>query len=179
MLDIAGRLADGWLPTRMSVEEYGEKLNTIKRVGAAHGRDMSQFTPSMYTYLVIDEDHEVCHKLLDTPIIKSYCMIPPPEIFAKCGAEHPLGKTYGLLDYIPSHFSREAALEAIGKIPRKVSEYFIMHGTPDDVVKELKEFAKVGLQHVVLENITFLGDLSKVRSSYACMSEVVKQVTVA
>ncbi|TAK27073.1 MAG: LLM class flavin-dependent oxidoreductase [Chloroflexota bacterium] len=175
MLDICARCADGWLPTFMPIEEYGRKLAQILELAKGYGRDTSDFHGSLWTYLVVDEDHEECHRILENPIIKNYAMIAPTEMFAKHGAEHPLGPDrVGLRDYIPTHFGREEALDAIRRIPAGVAQEFIMHGTPDELIAQLEDYADHGLQSIVMANISFMGKMSKLSSSYKHLLKVME-----
>lgn len=175
MLDICAHYADGWVPTFMSVEEYGQKMARIMELAKDYGRDTSQFQGSLFTYIVVDQDHAECHRILENPIIKNYAMIAPNELFAKYGVEHPLGPQYnGLRDYIPTHFGREEALDTIRRIPWGVTQEFIMHGTPDELIAQLEGYAAHGLRSIVLANVSFLGEMAKLRSSFAHLQKLVE-----
>ncbi|TAK31094.1 MAG: LLM class flavin-dependent oxidoreductase [Chloroflexota bacterium] len=177
MLRMTGELADGWLPTKMEPDEYGEKLQIVRNAAKAVDRDPDAITPAMWTYLVIDEDPQACEALLDTLLIKALCLCLPAAAFERHGCKHPLGDNfYGLTDYIPTRYGREEALAAINKIPHEVVKEGIMHGTPDDLAQQIDALAEKGLEHIVLWNITFTGDMSKMRSSYQLMSDLVKRV---
>jgi hypothetical protein len=63
-------------------------------------------------------------------------------------------------------------MEAIAKIPHKICNDTILHGTPDEVIGKIEQYSKVGLEHIVLTNITFMSDISKVKSSFNGMKKV-------
>ncbi|MGH2726375.1 MAG: LLM class flavin-dependent oxidoreductase [Actinomycetota bacterium] len=177
MLEITGRLADGWLPTRMSPAEYASRLGTIRAAAEKAGRDFSAFTPGLWAYTVIASDHEESHRILNETLPKGFQLVLPSEEYEKRGYSHPLGtKFQGLRDYIPTHLAKDEALKAIGAIPDEISHDFTLHGTPDDIVAELRDFEAVGVRHAVLWNITFLGDATKIRESYHLLDDVLAQV---
>lgn len=177
MLEITGRLADGWLPTRMSPEDYAVRLGTIRAAAEKAGRDFSTFTPALWAYTVVAADHEESHRILNQTLPKGFQLVLPSEEYEKRGYVHPLGSNFqGLRDYIPTHFSKDRALDAIAKIPDEISHEHTLHGTPDDIVAEIREFEAVGVRHIVPWNITFLGDATKVRESFHLLDDVLASV---
>jgi phthiodiolone/phenolphthiodiolone dimycocerosates ketoreductase len=58
-------------------------------------------------------------------------------------------------------------------VPREVVEETFLWGNVGDVIDKLDEYRKAGVQTVVLWNFTFLGDITKVKSSYSCIDQVV------
>ena len=55
-------------------------------------------------------------------------------------------------------------------VPPAVVEAGVLHGTPEEVAQELATYARVGLRHVVLWNVTFFSDANLIRRSYQLMS---------
>ncbi|MBI2861336.1 MAG: LLM class flavin-dependent oxidoreductase [Chloroflexi bacterium] len=177
LLKLTGRLGDGWCASKVSLRDYGEKLSIIRQAAQESGRDPDAITPSLTAFVVVDRDHETCHKLLDTALIKSWCLALPAEDFERLGFKHPLGETfYGVADYVPSRWSQQEMLELISKIPREVAEEHLIHGTPEDIAERIGQYADKGLRHIMLRNITFFSDMTKVGSSYALLGEVVKYI---
>lgn len=173
MLDITGRLADGWLPVRMRVGEYKARLDRILDVARKAGRDPAAFEPAMFAYTVVDADHEEAHRILDRRIPKGFLLALGSEQFEELGFEHPLGKGfYGLKDYIPTHFDRRRAIEAIDGIPFDVAHEHITHGTPDELATMAREYEAAGCRHVLLLNITYLGDATKLAESFHLLDDV-------
>lgn len=173
MLEITGKLGDGWLPTYMPINEYSKKLRKIESSAKEAGRDPSNIVKGMWAYVITDEDHEECEKMLLSPFAKATALIAPSSMFEELGYEHPLGKNfYGLTDYIPSKLSRGEALEAINKVPKEVCEKVFLFGTPKELVKKIESYVRLGLSHVVLWNSTFLCDPNKLTSSFRCLEKV-------
>ena len=173
MLGITGRMADGWLPTLLSLEEYRKRWSIVEKASLASGRDPQKITHGMWTWLITDPDKAECEKLLDSAFARSIALLAPSEIYEEDGYEHPLGRGfYGLRDYIPNRLSRDEALAALRKVPREVCEKAVMFGSPDQIVKKLEAYEEAGLQHVVLWNATFFCDINKLSTSFHCMDEI-------
>jgi len=62
--------------------------------------------------------------------------------------------------------------DIIRRVPASVAQESTMDGSPDDLCALLEEYAENGLHHVVLANITFMADLSKLRSSYESLARI-------
>lgn len=173
MLAITGRLADGWLPTKMDPEEYREKLAVIRRASQQAGRDADSVTPGMLAYVVVDEDRTVCRKLMNHLLVKGLCLLLPAGVFERFGAEPPLGQqTSGFHDYIPTRVGHDEAVRAMSKVPPEVVAYFTLNGTPEDVAEQIQQLATAGLRHIVLWNVTAFADSSRARSSFQCLEKV-------
>ncbi len=173
MCDLTGRLADGWLPTNFDVSTYKEKLNTIRNSAKKVGRNPNDITPGLWHNIIIDEDHSECDRMLETAFVKNYCLLQSNEYFKQFGITHPLGENfYGLLDYIPTQYNRETMIEALDKIPSKLCQETFLHGTPDEIISKIEAYANVGLKHIVLYNMTYSCDVSKIKSSFGCVKKV-------
>ncbi|MBD3197230.1 MAG: LLM class flavin-dependent oxidoreductase [Candidatus Lokiarchaeota archaeon] len=173
MLNLTGKYADGWLPAYSDPKAYKIKLNHVRNAAKKVGRDPTEITPGLFSYIVIDEDHNACDELIGNPYVKNTLLTLPQSVFEEYGVDHPLGKDfYGLTEYIPTKFDKDSIMEAIGKIPQKLCDDSVLHGTPDDVIGKIEDYAEVGLKHIVLTNITFMNDLSKVKSSFNGMKKV-------
>ena len=146
MCELTGRLGDGWLPTNFNPKDYKERLNIIHNSAKKAGRDPDEITPGLWCNLIIDDEHGECDKLLETPFVKNYCLILPTEHFNKYGINHPLGEDhYGLLDYIPTNYDRETMIKALDSIPFELCNETFLHGTPDEIISRIEEYAKIGL----------------------------------
>ncbi len=175
MLDLTGRLGDGWLPAYSDPESYKFRLNHIKNSAKKANRDPNEIVPALFSFLLIDEEHNVCDDMLENPVIKNQLLTMPPSMYKKYGAIHPFGEDfYGLLEYIPTEYDRKTVLEAIDKIPAKMCDDNTLHGTPDEVISKIEEYAKVGLKHIVFYNTTYLADITKIKSSFGLLKKVLQ-----
>jgi len=173
MLEMTGRLGDGWLPTNLDLNRYREGLRIVRDSAKRAGRDPDEITPALFTRAVLDEDHEECHRMLATPMAKNFALVLPPEMFKRYGVQHPFGENfYGLLELVPTRYDRKMMLDALEKVPAKLCEDHTLHGTPDEVIGQIEKYAKIGLKHVAIFNITFFLDIRKMKSSFGCMKKI-------
>ncbi|MGE3620492.1 MAG: LLM class flavin-dependent oxidoreductase [Acidimicrobiia bacterium] len=176
MLEIAGRLADGWLPTVMKAQDYEARLAKILEARTKAGVERP-FEAGLWAYTCVGESKEDCLRLFEHPMYKVIALQLPAHVYEKHGAPPPLGDgTYGFNDFIPSRFDREQILEVLDKVPVEVVAEAILHGSVDEVVAELKDLEAAGCEHAVLWNVSFLTDAERVGPSFAAMAEVQKQV---
>ncbi|MFX1374602.1 MAG: LLM class flavin-dependent oxidoreductase [Promethearchaeota archaeon] len=175
MCELTGRLADGWLPSNFPLPIYKERLGLIRDSAKKAGRNPDDIIPGLWEIIITDEDHNECDRLLETVYAKNYTLLQSNEYFKRYGISHPLGEEfYGLLDYIPTKFTRETMVEALEKIPSNLCQETFLHGTPEEIISKIEAYAKVGLKHIVLFNITYTCDINKTKSSFGCMKKVLE-----
>jgi phthiodiolone/phenolphthiodiolone dimycocerosates ketoreductase len=175
MCRMAGQLCDGWLPAMVTADEYGEKVQRIKRARAGSDRADDPFTFGLFAFAVITETTEAAEALLSHPFVKGMLLTLPATAYERVGASHPLGEgTMGMLEYIPGRTGREEALSMISAIPDELVREYVLHGTPDDVQRQLEPYAAGGLEHVVFLNVTPLADPFIARESFALMDGMAK-----
>jgi len=173
MLELTGKLGDGWLPVGLDPKEYKESLGKIQSAAKNEGRNPDQITPGIFFQTIIDENRDECDKMLDNPIVKNQMLTCSDEQFKRYGTTHPLGDNYhGMLDYIPSKYDKKTLMEAYEKVPQELIRDITLNGTPDDIIKEIEEFARKGLKYVIIQNFTVACDLNKLMSSYTCIKKV-------
>ncbi|MFV0317876.1 MAG: LLM class flavin-dependent oxidoreductase [Microthrixaceae bacterium] len=176
MLKIAGRLADGWLPTVMAPEDYRSRLGQILQARSDAGVERP-FEAGLWAYTCIGESKEDCLKLFEHPMYKVIALQLPAHVYERHGVAPPLGEgTYGFNDFIPSRFDREGILEVLDRVPVEVVAEAILHGSVDEVIAELKELEDAGCQHTVLWNVSFLTDAGRVGPSFEAVAEIQRQV---
>jgi phthiodiolone/phenolphthiodiolone dimycocerosates ketoreductase len=171
MLTLAGKYADGWIPTKMTVDEYDTSLKRIREVAVQSGRSADAIIPGMLTYVIVDEDKDACEKMLDSFLIKGLCLLLPSEVFIKHGFQPPFEGS-GFHDYIPTKFSRERATELFNKVPKEIVEYYAFHGTPEEVAEQIYQYAEKGLRDIVLWNVTPFADPSRAGRSFKALAKV-------
>ncbi|MHA2065923.1 MAG: LLM class flavin-dependent oxidoreductase [Candidatus Thorarchaeota archaeon] len=176
MLKITAEFGDGWIPTIMLPQEFGEKLKEINN----HRKKLdktSPFTAALWNWCILDEDPSACQKMKETPIAKAFALLYPSDGWKRLGFEHPFGDDfYSLRDYIPMRYSREETLKAIEQVPIEVLDEFYMTGDSETIIKMLEEYSRAGLQHIILWNATGMFDLERVRSSFKVIKEVLAYV---
>ncbi|MEM0350258.1 MAG: LLM class flavin-dependent oxidoreductase [Archaeoglobaceae archaeon] len=174
MLRLTAKYADGWLPTTLPPQIYAEKAQKLEKFARNIGRDPDEIKKAIFLSIVVDEDRKEVERLLRTEILKIHALLMPSEFYEMLGYKHPFGKFYGLLDYIPTKYSKDQIIKAINNVPDEITKIAFVAGTRDDVISELEKYEKIGVEHVVLWNLTYFGDVSKIKSSYALIDEIIK-----
>ncbi|MFW9911677.1 MAG: LLM class flavin-dependent oxidoreductase [Candidatus Thorarchaeota archaeon] len=175
-LKIAAEFGDGWIPTLLPPKQYGEMLKEIK----GHRRKLDKtgpFTAALWNWCILDEEPSVCQELKQHPIAKAFALLGDSEYWKKrWGFEHPFGDFNAATDYVPMRYTREQTLQAIEQIPDEVLDEFYISGDAETIIKMLEEYARAGLNHIILWNVTGMFDLERVKSSYKVLKEILAYV---
>ncbi|MGY5852992.1 MAG: LLM class flavin-dependent oxidoreductase [Candidatus Thorarchaeota archaeon] len=176
MLKIAAEFGDGWIPTLLPPKEYSEKLGEIEKHRKKLDKQNS-FTPGLWNWCIMDDDMTACEEVMRNPIAKAFALLYPSSEWIRLGYEHPFGEDFhGLTDYIPMNYSREETLAAIDQMPDDILRGFYMMGDTESMIKQLEEYTRCGLQHIILWNVTGMFDLERTRSSYKVLKNVLEYV---
>jgi alkanesulfonate monooxygenase SsuD/methylene tetrahydromethanopterin reductase-like flavin-dependent oxidoreductase (luciferase family) len=65
-------------------------------------------------------------------------------------------------------------LEILKKIPNKMCRDFYLNGTPDEIIGQIEKYAKVGVKHIILFNVSILCGLKYIPRSNKCMKSIIK-----
>ena len=175
MLDITGRFGDGWLPIFLKPEVYKEKLMILRKSMQKAGRDTNEIIPAIIVGIITDEEREEVEKMLENPITKNNLIPLYNEDFKPYGLSHPLGENInGTLDFIPTNYEKKSMLEILEKIPIKMCRDFYLNGIPEDIISQIEEYAKVGVKHIILFNVSILCGLKYIPRSNKCMKKIIK-----
>ncbi len=173
MLRITGRYGDGWLPTKMSPEEYGTSLETILDAGRERGRDMGHFTPGMLGYVLVGPDEETVERMTHAALVRFLCVLLPSQVYRNLGFTPPLeGSGSGFHDFIPTRVPRAEAERIVEAIDPAVVRYYAFCGTPESIVEQLRPYHEQGLRHLILWNITAFGDAELARWSFDGLRQI-------
>jgi len=173
MLELTGKLGDGWLPWNLSLENYKENLEKIQTHAKNEGRNPDDLIPGIVLSVITDENKEVCDKMLESPLAKNQLLVASSEFFQDYDMEHPLGEDFnGVYDFIPTKYNKETLMEAYAKIPLKICKDYYLHGTSDEIIEKVEEYIKIGAKHIVFYDQTTICDLYKNQSAYFCMKKV-------
>lgn len=178
MLAITGRLCDGWLPTYQGgPQRWRKDFETIQTAAADAQRQLDNFTPALLAHIVVADTEAEVDRLLDSPLIRAWMLTLPSSAFEEFDAVHPLGEgAYGLLDYVPTRLSGNEVTKALQRIPDGLARKYLLAGTPDAITDELRQFVHNGMEHVVLWNLTYLGDAGHLRSSFGILNEIADEL---
>ena len=173
MLELTGRKADGWLPTKMAAHEYRDSLATIRGSATEAGRDPEAITPGLLAYVLVGPDEQTVERLKQQALVRALCVLLPAQVFRNLGVEPPLAAAgSGFHDFVPTTVPREEALRIVAAIPPKVVDYYAFCGTPEQIVEQVVEQYDAGLRHLILWNITAFGDPDLAGFSFRALGRI-------
>lgn len=174
MLGIAGRLADGWLPTNIRPDAYAEKLAVIRESAERAGRDPNAITPSMLAYVICAPDEEVLQRLLSAPMTRMLfaAVDLPAETYERHGSTSPFEGGTGFHSFLPTTVSRAEAERIISHIPAGIVREHTLCGTPQQLAEQIRTYQQAGLRDVILWNITAFADPAQSVYSFKAMTEL-------
>jgi len=176
MLEITAEFGDGWIPTLLQPGDFGKSLRTIQNSRKKKGINR-KFTAALWNWCILDEDESVCERLMNTDLAKAFALLLPDSQWKKHGYNHPFGEGFhSLTDYVPMRYDKETTMDAINQVPQEILQDFYMTGDAESIIKQLEEYVLQGLDHIILWNSTGMYDLSKTKSSYGVMKEVLAYV---
>ncbi|MHA1137725.1 MAG: LLM class flavin-dependent oxidoreductase [Candidatus Thorarchaeota archaeon] len=176
MLEITAEYGDGWIPTLMQPGDFGKSLRTIQDFRKK--KDINRnFTAALWNWCILDEDESVCERLKNTDLARAFALLLPDSQWKKYGYNHPFGEGFhSLTDYVPMRYDKTTTMEAINQVPKEILDDFYMTGDAESIIKQLEDYVLQGLDHMILWNSSGLFDLSKTKSSYGVMKEVLAYV---
>lgn len=176
MLELTAEYGDGWIPTLLQPKDFGKKLRTIQDFRKKKNIDR-EFTAALWNWCILDEDESVCERLMNTDLAKAFALLLPDSEWKKHGYSHPFGDDFhSLTNYIPMRYNKAQVMDAIAEVPKEILEDFYMMGDAESIIQQLEEYVLQGLDHIILWNATGMYDLSKTKSSYSVMKEVLAYV---
>ena len=154
MLRLAGRHADAWFPAFIfRPKDYARALEVVRSAACDAGRDPSTVIPAVLLAVVTGRSEDDVDEALDCVGAKMYGLTGSAEVWARHGAEHPMGPDFtGAQDIAPQVLDETTALEYTSKVPRSVLEEMFLTGTPDQVIEKVADWRDHGLRYVVVAN---------------------------
>lgn len=174
MLEICGRLADGWLPTNIELDAYADKLAAIRQSAEAADRDPDAITPSMLAYVLCAPDEEALEHMCEQPLTRLLFAAVglSPETYERHGSTSPFEGGSGFHSYLPTSVSREEAERVASHIVPGIVRDGTLHGTPQQIADQIRAYQQAGLRDVVMWNITPFADPDMAVYSFKAMKEV-------
>lgn len=151
-LAVTGEIADGWIPTTMSVARWDAARKIVVESALERRRRSADIVLGLASDVVLQDSHEAAHRLLDHPAVKMSCLLLPPAVFHEFGFEHPLGGTSSHSLVATLHGDQLA--RAAQEVPFDVVHDQVIHGEPHDVSRRIRQYD--GLQHVRLSDMSGL-----------------------
>jgi len=174
MLRICGELADGWLPTNIKPDAYGEKLGKIRASAEKSGRDPDAITPSMLAYVMCAPDEETLEQMCNSPLARLLfaAVDLPAETYARHGSTSPFEGGTGFHSFVPTRIERAEVERIVSHIPGGIVREHTLCGTPEMIASQIATYAEAGLRDVVLWNITPFADPAQSVYSFRALREL-------
>lgn len=167
MLRLTGQFADGWIPAwPMAPEEYGAKRATIFDWAAKSGRPDP--VCSLLPFVALGQSKEYIADLMEKdPLGKLFALFCPADVWTKRGYKHPFGDDCkGFIDLVVHDIDANELRALAPEMPFELVEDVVFLGNADDVGGRLEGYAKQGMNHVVLANLTgVVGGLSEIEAN--------------
>ena len=155
MLRLTGEYGDGWIPAwGMSPEEYGAKLSAIADAADAVGRPTPE--ASLLPFVLFAESQDAAAEMFERePLGKLFGLFAMGDVWEKHGLRHPLGNdSKGFVDVIIHDLDPDDLRDLAGTIPFDMVKEVLFVGNADELAGQFEAYARNGLEHVVLANIT-------------------------
>lgn len=147
--EIAGALAEGWIPLMISPELYERDLTEIRAHGVNSDRDMDAFDPGYQLDFALAESKKAGRQVV-APIVKNLLLAFPKKA-ARLGLSvthdydwHDLLPRPGLVEEIRSHHRG---------IDDDVADRTSVFGTPEDCIEGIDRFHASGCKHLIIRSV--------------------------
>jgi phthiodiolone/phenolphthiodiolone dimycocerosates ketoreductase len=179
MLRIAGRYGDAWFPEGAVVTRkhgYAERLDVVRSAASDAGRDPQAVTPAGAAFVVTGFGRDEVDEALQSDAVKSAALLAPAEIWARHGAQHPLGTdATGGHDIVPQLLDEDTVLSYTKQVPASLIRELTLNGRPREVIEQAAEYRDQGLRYLVIANIGILQpSLSKGMASNLQFSRIIR-----
>lgn len=156
MLRLTGQFGDGWYPTVLATaDDYATGLAAVHRAARDAGRDPDRIVPAFQPHVVVAPSMEEARRMLDSKPMRLVAVLAPATVWRQFGLTHPFGNDFrGLLDYVPSNYTRQELEDALAAVPIDVAADALIWGTPERVIDRLRDFGRAGMRYAVLELVS-------------------------
>lgn len=177
MLRAAGRYADAYFPAfPHQPKDYAQRLDVVRSAAADARRDPMDIVPAVQLYIITGRSRDDVDEALESEVIKAGALLASDEVFARHGAQHPLGVGFsGAQDILPHDMDEETALRHAADIPSSLVRECVLNGTPDEVIEQAALWRDCGVRYAVLVNMSVLQrSLRKGLASVASFNKIVR-----
>jgi phthiodiolone/phenolphthiodiolone dimycocerosates ketoreductase len=113
--------------------------------------------PAMQMFVVTGRTRDEVDEALDSKLLRVFGLNASDEVFARHGAQHPLGAGFaGAQDLVPHDMDEQTALAYLANTPPSVVREFLLNGTPDEVIEQVAQWRDCGVRNLVVDNLSFL-----------------------
>ena len=134
--------------------------------------------PAVWLPVVTGQSRDDVDEALDCEIIKAGALSASDEVFARHGAQHPLGAGFsGLQDLLPYDIDEPTALSYVSQVPPTLIREVWLTGTPKEVIEQAAQWRDYGVRYMVLWNVsTFQRSLRKGLASTQPFNKIVRDL---
>jgi phthiodiolone/phenolphthiodiolone dimycocerosates ketoreductase len=137
--------------------DYKQRLDAVRSAASDAGRDPMSIIPAIQMYVVTGRTRDDVDEALDSELLRVLGLNASDEVFARHGAQHPLGAGFaGTQDLVPHDMDEKTALSHAASIPSSLNREFLLNGTPDEVIEQASQWRDCGVRYMVLFNVSVL-----------------------
>ncbi|MFX1339640.1 MAG: hypothetical protein ACFFDK_13590, partial [Promethearchaeota archaeon] len=70
-------------------------------------------------------------------------------------------------------YDNKSMLEILEKIPTEMCQDYYLNGNPDGIIGQIENYAKIGVKHIILFNVSILCGLKYIPRSNKCMKKII------
>jgi len=157
MLRTAGRYGDAYFPGfPHRPVDYKQRLDVVRSAASDAGRDPLSIIPAVGLFVVTGRTRDEVDEALDSEVLRVFGLNASDEVFARHGAQHPLGAGFaGAQDLVPCGMDEQTALSHAANIPSSPLREILLNGTPDEIIDQAAEWRDCGVRYIVLINLSF------------------------
>jgi phthiodiolone/phenolphthiodiolone dimycocerosates ketoreductase len=158
MLRAAGRYGDAYFPGfPHRPVDYKQRLDTVRSAASDAGRDALSIIPAVGLFVVTGRTRDDVDEALDSEVLRAFGLNASDEVFARHGAQHPLGAGFaGAQDLLPHSMDERTALSHAANVSSSLLREVLLNGTPDEVIDQAAEWRDCGVRYMVLINASFI-----------------------
>jgi phthiodiolone/phenolphthiodiolone dimycocerosates ketoreductase len=158
MLRAAGRYGDAYFPGfPHRPVDYKQRLDVVRSAASDAGRDPLSIIPAVGLFLVTGRTRDDVDEALDSEVLRALGLTASDEVFARHGAQHPLGAGFaGAQDLLPYDMDEQTALSHAAKVPSSLMREILLNGTPDEVIDQAAQWRDSGVRYTVLVNVSII-----------------------
>jgi alkanesulfonate monooxygenase SsuD/methylene tetrahydromethanopterin reductase-like flavin-dependent oxidoreductase (luciferase family) len=147
MLELTGRVADGWIPTQHSPETYHTTLKIIREHAARAGRKPSCIEPMLGLLTCVRKDGDEARKKMVE--IAKLCVALFPDIMRALApnAKSP-GPEFTMVRLRDGNWN--ALYESAKDIPADRALQTVIAGDIDEAIEQIDAFRRAGVSHFVI-----------------------------
>lgn len=156
MLRAVGRYADGFYPgAPHRPPEYAQRLAAVREAASDAGRDPMSIVPALWMGVVTGRSAAEVDEALESEMVKAWSLNATDEVFARHGAQHPLGVGFtGGQDILPQDWDEQTTLSYLKGVSPAVQRDTALVGTVREVIDQVAEWRDCGVRYIVLAHLS-------------------------